>query len=66
MWIECTRLDTKTKVGVNFDNVLRIEPEAGGTRVTFRMDAEGERVLFVVEQFDWLLARLKDGVTSLG
>jgi len=44
MWIECTRKDTRTKVGVNFDKVLRIEPAAGGgTVVTFRMDAEAER-----------------------
>jgi hypothetical protein len=34
--------------------------------VTFRMDIEGERSLIVVEEFEWLLARLKDGVTSLG
>jgi hypothetical protein len=30
------------------------------------MDAEAELLLVVVEEFDWLLARLKDGVTSVG
>ena len=40
MWIEFTRADTQTVVGINMDRVLQIEPDKGGSKLLLGITPE--------------------------
>jgi hypothetical protein len=61
MWIEFTRADTKTVVGINMDRVLQIEPEKGGSRLLLDITPERQFWIEVTEPYKAVMTWVEDG-----
>ena len=61
MWIEFTRADTKTVVGINMDRVLQIEPEKGGSKLLLDIAPERQLWIEVTEPYKAVMNWVEDG-----
>jgi hypothetical protein len=61
MWIEFTRADTRTVVGINMDRVLQIEPEKSGTKLLLDIGPERQFWIEVTEPYKAVMTWVEDG-----